>query len=525
MWWRSAKARRLLGSPTSPKVMLLTLLPSPRYVADEHPALLPGAVRFSTRIGTVVDSSIGMIPFHPLLAAWPTVNYRLSRTERRAEIPRVRLDVLGTAALPQDIGTSGPVSGWTARLDLWTPGLTLAEAVPLLMGPVTDASRDRARGLVTLNATDGDPLSDASLGGEAITAEDFPDAPDLVLDRARRQLIVGSIPDPIPCIQISHDGTHWYFMDRPTAIPPDRFWIGSEPAPLRDRPEVRFTPFPSDPARRYTELVFPRPVSESLQLGGVSAAGGVGLDADPVTLLLQDVGGYRLSPQAVRDLATLRTSFNFSVFINAQTTVLQMVRDRLLPQTDLVMTFSMGRVHTYRLTPTYEPSRLLGPGMGLRDRLLQPHSPNIESVYNAIEVRYRRTTLPPTGDLLTRSALLIDRYSGGPMGAICAMSEQRYGRRFLSVEAADLVDEQGLPPGNHPASVWRLGETLVRLHALPHRPVRYLSTWATALDVQPDTPCQLTDPAAELNATPARVVDIAFPPSGPELMFETEDAR
>lgn len=522
----SAEWKRALRSP-GPMVLLVTVVfDEDALWAEPHPAGASRVLRAATSTVSVPDVSSGrVLPFPGTVVGWPALAREITPEERRAPVATTQLSLTADAAFPREaVGPNSPPSVW-ARIDLYRPGMTLADARPWMAGPVTAASEEDRRGGVRITIEDGDTLRSVPFpaGNLTVDSADFPDAPDMVLGQARRQVIFGPFPYPIPCIPISKDGRRWYLCEPAVEAVPTSVQIGGVDVDEKDRPVVSVGHLATDPSQTFTELVFPASVSSLGLYGNVTASGGVGLPVDsaPVTLL-RDVGGYRLSPRAERDLLRVAQDFNFSVFQNKQAPVLDLVRDRILPQTDLMLTLHLGRVETYRLGDDGGRRVRLALGEGLVAFVPQTREQGTsETAYNAIEVKFRRNILllSPTGTLM-RDAIVVDANYGGPIGAMLARSQDRYGRRPLTIEAPDIVDEAS---GGVPASVVALGELTAVLAAFPPRPLTYDATWDVGEALDLNARVELTDLAQGVNATPARLVRTELLATGPRLTFATED--
>lgn len=510
----------------APKVVLVTVV----FAEDDlerfpHPAATPRALRAATSSVVVEETSSGRsFPFPGLLTGWPAVAREISPEQRRAPVSSIDLGLTADARFPHEaVGPNNPPAVW-ARLDLYCPGIPLADVLPLLAGPVTAASATDRRGGVRITVEDGDTQRSVDFPAGQLTVDlgDFPDAPDLVIGQARRQVIFGPFPYPIPCIPISKDGRRWYLCEPAIAATPTSIQIGGAEVAEKDRPIISIGRLASDPSRTFTELVFPASVSSLGLYGSVTASGGVGLPVDsaPITLL-RDIGGYRLSARAERDLLRVAQNFNFSVFQNKNAPVLELVRDRILPQTDTMLTLHLNKIETFRLGDQDGRRVRLALGQGLSAFVPQPNERGTsETVWNAFEVKFRRNVLllTPSGTL-TRDAHVVDADYGGPIGALLERSQKRYGRRFLSIEAADLVDEAS---GGVPASVIDLGELNARLAAFPPRPIVYDVPWDVGVGLDLITPALLTDSDQGMDDTPVRVVAQELRATGPRLTFATE---
>lgn len=509
----------------APRIQILTiLLDGGDPYGDFHPALQPHVLRCATQTASVTSRETGeSYPFWPSLAQWTPVAEEWAPHERRAPIAQATAKLLPSAGFPSDATISAVAPYITFRLDLWTPGIDLEDAYPLMAGSIVDGVPDRETGGVELTLEDGDTRRQVPFppGQQTITLDDFPDAPDLVVGQARRQTLFGPFPYPIPAIQIDREGKRWYLCEPAVVAAPLHFQVGGIEVRGADRPVVTTATLGSDPNRTYTQLVFRQPVRQAGLIGAVTASGGVGFaTSTPLRTLLVDIGGYPLSRRAELEIGRMERRFNFSVFLNNSSNVMDIVQQRLLPQTDCVLTQHLNQVDLLRLLAPSAQRRIgIGTGFWSRVREQQPLT-RTEDVYNVIEVKYRRTVLPVTSDILSRNAYVIDANYGGPIGALVAASQKRYGRRLLSLEAADLVESGS---GGLPLGVVELAETTAQLTAFPHRRYVYDAIWSSGMSFARNDTALVTDEARGLSDTPMRVVRREIRPTGPRLWLATDD--
>lgn len=507
-----------------PRVILLTILLDGDPTDERHPGTQPRVIRAATSLATPVSSVTGqMYPYWPTLMNWPVIVREFSPHERRAPVSRIDVKLSRDAGFPLSTVLPATVPFVTARLDLWTPGLTLEEALPRLAGPISAGKPDWETGGVTITIEDGDTQSEVPFppGQQTIDLGNFPQAPDLVVGRARRQIIFGPFPYPIPATQIDREGRRWYLCDPALSAPPTAFQVGGVPVTGIDRPTVAVGHMAADPTRTYTQLVFPQPIKQAGLIGAVTASGGVGYPTTSAAVtLLRDIGGYALTAHAKLELDRVGRDFDFSVFLNNSSNVLDIVEKRILPQTDLVMTQHLNQIEVFRLLGETQTQKIgMGEGFWNRVPMEEPLTSSLD-VWNAIEVKYRRTVLPMVSTILSRNAYVVDKDYGGPIGHLLTQSQKRYGRRFLSLEAADLVEagEDGLPLG-----VVRLAELTAQLTAMSHRRWAWDAIWSRGLDIEIGDRWLVTDPARGLTETPMRCVRTELQPAGPRVFMQTED--
>lgn len=521
----SATWRKALSAPHTPKAILVTLALSRdagRLAEGRHIATLPGALRYATARN--VTTSDGY-PFWPLLSEWPVVTYRIAPEERRFETPQVDVRVIPHSFFPNDALKPGSAISMMGRIDLWTPNTSLDTVIPLVQGPVIAASRQRRGGGISFTIRDGEPSEDVDFPANELTftREDFLNAPEDVIGRARRLIIMGPFPYPIPAVQIDAEGRLFYLMEPPVSGEPTEFYVGGNKLE-RDFPSVKTMSFPNQPERKFTALEFRESVNQTSFFGDVSAAGGLGImTTSPIMLLLRDVGGYELTGQAESLLNATQKQFTGSALFNQGAKVLEIVRERLLPQTTLAMTFRMGRIHAVDLGGVGS-DRQIAVGQGLRWRI-QNETTSLDSandVYNIIVVKYNRTITSVLSNPMRRGLFVLDEKYGGSIGSILAASQHEYGRRVLEIDAADIYENDD--DGDTPESVRQLGELEARLHAYEHRKFTYDCDWLDGMGMDVYDRRLLTDSDEELEDEPVRVVEWSLLATGPRLTFQTEDA-
>lgn len=523
--------RRALAAPGSRKVILATIVVGRdfRRAFRGHPARIPGALRYATasNVTAVSEEDGGTFPFWPFIARWPDIEYVLAPEQRRAEIPAIALNLLANAEFDERflMPTRGGPAAFL-RVDLWTDGVPLERTIPLLVGGITDTRRSGIDGAVTLEATDGDALTGRQFppGNLVLTRDDFPDAADDVIGRARRQFIYGPFPFDVLCTPIDGlTGTirRLYLCDHALDGLPTQARIGGEiyRGPYALNAITRHSPSSGSP---YTEISFgdpnnPIPISELGYSGVVTVSGGVGIsNRNAVMALMEDYAGYVMSREAKSILSNL--NFNLNILLNSPANVLDIVTRRILPQTDMVGTFRGGEFQIYRLL-SQSPSRSMSPGDGLRDFVRDGDSEtSINDVHNVIEVRYGRVA--GSGALNPFAPVVISKSSGGRIGRLLGASQSMYGPRTLALQASDL----GTDASGRPVGPTRLGELVAQLCAFVHRKFTYDAEWLDGMEVDLNWLVRLTDPANSLSGTKTRVVKKRILPTGPRITFQTEDA-
>lgn len=499
------------------KVMLLSVARRSLQLAkpNRHTALLPGAIRIATDLAEVANGT-EIYPFWPYILNWPEIVLSFSPTERDAPTASADVSISAQADFPRVDTSPGSPNGYHARLDLWTDGIDLDDVIALVEGPVVNLKGASDSAAVQVTVDDGLAYDRAWPTGELfITSGNFPNAPDAVIGKAPRQTIFGPITVPIPCHPIDQEGREFYFCDPPASIPPDRFYENG--ALTSKRVTTVPVSFPQDTAFKYTKVVFDEPVDlAGGYLGVVSAQGGYGIAVDPISTFLETIGGYELTQEAKKQIEAIKGTFNFSAFFNSRGSVLEIVRDRLLPQTDLVLGFQRGRIHLYRLFEETRAPRM-GVGQGLRGLVSTPRDfADLEGIYNVIEISYQRNISSEIASVpITRSVITQAPETPGKVGKYLTRSQDAFGRRELpdAIVAADLV------PDETEAGVMKLAEVEARRLAFPARPFTYDAEWLDGLRLERNGRVRLVD----MDDRYARVVEIRIPATGPRVTVELEE--
>ena len=449
-------------------------------------------------------------PFWPW-SSWPTVTRKWSPVDGRAEVAVTVVDLLPDAEVPEALRDNYEQPVGTGRIDLWTDGATLANVIPLAAGKVEIVRQTRRDLGVRLRLVDGDVDRNVRLSAGTLDFDDFPNAPDTVLGRANRVTVIGAFPNLVPCSRIDDVGARFYVCDNALAGRPTEVRVGSE---VYTDGFQTVTEVGAGTGIVYTELRLASPLAELGFLDRrVAVSGGVGIVPDSVLADLLRLGGYGISRAGENTLRRVARvlSPSLSAYISANADLLDVATRRLAPQTGTVLAWSRGKVDALELlAPTQRLN--LSPGTGLLYRLdADVSSTSADNVFNAVEVTFARSAR----DDRRLGRVRIDKSSGGDLAALLALSEQRYGRRFTVLDAADLADE---------ADVLRLARTFLRVHALAHQRYAYAADWRTGVgELALNTRVTLTDPDEQLTAVDTRVVEWSLPPTGPQVVLETTD--
>lgn len=510
-----------LKNPRSRKAMLVTINLAGADPTDSanHLALKPGSYCFSTHADVnIAHAGTGRVkPFLPLLGAWPEVTREMSRAERRVQISEAQITLLPDAQLATALEENPTATG---RVDVWADGVTLENVAPRIAGKLRVA-RDRPGGPVRVIISDGDPDKLTNFPPAAISRQDFPAAPDEVVDVALMTAVLGQFPERVICHQIDRERRRFFICAPAADILPQRVQKGGVDLPngwtIRNATSPRGV--------SYSEIVFERPVDEIIAgvTQEISCSGGVGISSTNALDFLLKLGGYKISNQMQAELPLFTRDFPMSAMINKSGNVLDIVRN-LVAQTSYAFSLRRNEGHLIKLDAD-APRIHMGVGTGLMFRIQETEReiPK-DKVYNAFEILCGRDHFASSGTSVAALHRVYRDKDHGPQAIrdLCSMSESKYGRRFLQIEANDLavdVSSQGFVlgcPGGE-----RLADCAARVQTSPPIQDTYLGFWS-ALAVDLNWRIRLTDASSNFDATPMRVAKIKDSPNGPLITFERD---
>jgi hypothetical protein len=322
---------------------------------------------------------------------------------------------------------------------------------------------------------------------------------------------------------VTTEGQRFYLCEPPVTIAPTEYLLGGITVEKDLFPSVVTRELPASPRSFYSELVFPRPIDPLAGAERIYASGGRGLSPTSVLrVLIEGVAGLKIADSAQATLSMLDRSIDFAVFLDASGDAMDLVTDRLLPQTNVTAYSKMGEIDLIDFVAPGS-DRLLRIGRGILYRLRNQRDKlsSLGDVYNIIEVSYRATS---SRTARAPAKFLLDHRYPGPLGRLSARSQKTYGPRILQVAAEDLpsADTVG-DEGGHPVPVVGLAEGVLLSTAMQHRSETYQMTWAEGAMISRNTRRIIDDPEAGLPSVGCRAVDIEIHSFGPQVTFQTED--
>lgn len=509
--------QRALGKADARVVLLVTLNVLGRDPADDanHLALQPGSLCCATHGDTFVsDSSRNMVvPFWPYLTGWPEVEWRMMRRDRRAEISETQIN-LGSAA---DFGAMLDAVGGgillTGRVDAWTDGVELSDVIPLVAGPCTVDTRERDGGPVKVTLRDGDPEKSPAWPIEPISINEFPDAPSRTFGKGINA-IIGPAPDEVVCLPIDSlpGSTHREYLYGMNLTAGPQFVLVNGAVESRWTAEDMVTPG----GLRVTKVVFAEALPDDAD---VTASGGVGIvSADPITFLcrwagveMDDVTKALLAYENARP----DRAFDMSVLGNVQAPVVELLRQRLIPQTPFAMTFERGRLRLLPLdSSTTEIPLSIGSGLSFRLRQ-QPTTEDV-TIYNSFMVECGRK-----GDSFLMTVKRDAHNGPAAVREACAVSQQKHGLRPFTetIKAYDVnVESDGDGNPVRCPSGERLADHYALTFASEPRRIGYQVPWLYGLALERNDRVTVTDD--ELTDQPGYIEQVKLAATGPQIVVE-----
>lgn len=502
----------IFSKPHSRKVLLLTLSYQWSNPQRPHTAKNNGAKRYATDVGVEVDG----IPFWPNITNWPQISYEFSPEEKGAKNAQTTVAIQSESDFADSIYQALHKKLLFGRVDLWSDGLGFSDLIPLISGQVTGIQQDPSGAGFSVSISDAPEGKDANLpnAGDKLTKAEFPNIPDFLDGLLPKQTILGRFLYPRPCHRIDLEGKEFYICEPPLSSPPEDIYIGSEKLD-KNLPTVQIGYLATDPTKTktYSKLVFPEPVSGMNELGNVSCANGVGIYYDNlVEILISDIAHCPISPEGLAKIRT--TKFLLSTFANATVTAMGLVKERILPQTDLIPTSRLGQFHVIQLLEPQSPkpasigSNLIGIDQPT------PETTSVESVFNYITVKFNRSFAKERDGYWANATATIDKTIGGKLGGLLTQSEQRYGRRALNIDAGDLTSYD---------DAYKLGCLFAMACALTHTKYRFIVDLKNFFRFDLNRLVTLTDTHFNLTDERCRVVRRELFPFGGIITFQTED--
>lgn len=462
----------ILNNPYARRCILVTIIPSDDVTLNTpHPAKRPDAIRICTHTNVVVPvrqtfAGITEIPFWPLVKEWPDITYAIDVLERRGEPVRTELDIIQGAFTESELGLIGGTPSLIFRFDLWSDGIYLEDTLPLMVGRAKRSNISKDGSLIKIQITDAPKDHDVSYGNSKITRPEFPDAPDDVLDLRPRQTILGAFEFDIQAHQIDKFGQRFYLCDPPATVAPSRIRVNGIEVPPEKSP-IAITKLTADTLTSYTEIVFPDTLENlGFPAGFVTCSGGVGVDpaaTAPLLFLLETIGGYSITDQA-RSMAQT-TAFQYSSFINSPGTILDILENRLMPQTSYILLKRYGMIDIIPTVGQVATWTLYVPHDLIEIEDTEETSPR--TVFNDIEIFYGiDVSQSSVMNYKFRRSVVVNQDSDGDVGIRLGDSQRRYGKLPLTLKASDIVDQ---------AVALQLAYDIAETHAFIHTIRTYLA--------------------------------------------------
>lgn len=521
--------KRALANPHSRKCIIVTVNANglDPFDGNRHVATQPGSYVMSTHTGIeLIDVRTGRkIQVLPYIARWPQISKKISLLERRAEISSTQVEVLSDSGLADRISSASQVA--TFRIDIWTDGIPLSDAICLMAGRIGEAPvKPRAGGGISFTAVDADSLKNRTTIG-LLTRDLVPGAPDDVID-TQRAVVVGEYFIRQIGRQIDEDGTLFYLHDGFASRFPNRVEKGGLPIPNSEWNVELVMLGGRVPA---TCIRLSKPVRQ-LAFGLsdiISASGGAGIVDKSAIEVLADLAGWKMSPRAKLVAMNLRQTFPTSALFGVEDEdIMELIATRFAAQTNCIATIDRGMLDLIPIEFDGNPDVLQ-----LGDELIyripgQASETSADEVYSFIEVQCSRDHFGSTVDR-ARPLFRVKRSAeDGPTDMRNLMAKSRSAIGFdrpKTIQANDLLvqfNERYEPiacPGGE-----ALADIETKLRAFPHRIHSYKTQWLAGLLCQRGERRTLVDANEGLAGENCKVVEQLLPDeSGPIITFMTED--
>ena len=455
---------------------------------DIHPASLPGSIRAATRQINVADTHDREYAFWPTIVNLPDISFQIDPLRSEVSPTQLTVQFSANAQFPHSLIEPGGTLTATMRIDLWIPGMKLEDIIRYFWGQVTASSFDRITQGISLTAQDGDPFREIKYppGDIKLDIDEFTDIPLNVAGRFNRTIYLGPTNFPTLCPQVSDDT--FYVADQeiaPHSIENDNPFsvqVNGENVASDDQAQGWEVEYRTPVSHILSALEVPGQMSLikfknalNLELPFITCSGfddGFLSKDNPILILLRDYGKYHLSPESLQILKTL--NFDLSVLNNVSDSILNIVKNRLLPQTPYMMGFRNGFLELFHLGGI-QTSIELGLGYGLYDKLEETiGETDANQVYNAIKIGYHRNIHSQNELDLTLHAYLLDsQRATGSLKDLLLASEKRYDRRYLDLDFPDMTSN-GI---DVPHMIPIIGELILRLSAFQHQVYTYRAPW------------------------------------------------
>jgi hypothetical protein len=408
-----------------------------------HPAALPGALRLCT--GTNPHYTYHQKPlfFSPSILSEPSLSHEIIPQERRFVTSEFSVDISSTARFPFQIFEEGGTLCIFMVVDLAHPNIDISESIRLFSGQVTSSSFDRKTDKISLTAEDGEPGRSVAFppGNITLGRDQFPTMPISIDGTYTRKAVLGDVTYPILCPQVD-EGSLFYICDSTitlhssaSASPFTVFLNGEE--------HSNYTVVVKENNSPITDALNTRGVASFIQfskkydhLPFVMCSGFTGMSPKkhPILTLLE-YGQYVISDEASSKLQ--EHPLLLSALVNNTAPVLDIVLDRLLPQTPYFGGFLAGEFQVFDLDG-FPSGMHLYPGSGLYG-LVSAAEGDLGSVYNAIDIKYHRNIDSVTDFDATRKSYLLDvSTTHGALQRELQHSEAIYGRRYITLNMPDI---------------------------------------------------------------------------------------
>jgi hypothetical protein len=254
-------------------------------------------------------------------------------------------------------------------------------------------------------------------------------------------------------------------------------------------------------------------------MGYITCYNGYGLMEPRPILFLLNFGNYKISSDTYNILASY--PMEMSVLNTASDSVMKIVKERLMLQTPYILYFKhgVGRLMTLSGIPTgYE----LGIGSGLSSFTgTSIEKTELSAVINALEIEYKRNIFSTQDISAAQLTYVMDRYRcpNPVLADKLEASEKQYGRRYSSMQFADVITNDG----NVPSTIPIIAEAILGNTYKEHASYPYSAPMYPGFFIPLNASLSISDPTINLDSINVRLIQKKISTSnGLTLTFQTE---
>lgn len=499
---------------------------------------VPGSILASVE-GETVPKGLSTLFFAPLLFASPTLTEEIQPHLRAVGADqKLTVSLSKYANFPEAVFDSDGSMGLSIKVQLWCPGTDFSEAVTIFYGRMESIRKNPQTETITIEARDGEPATRIEFppNSQKLDASLFPNIPKTIDGVYSRRVFLGSVVFPISCPQVDQ-GTLFYVVDHSIKIrdtfavevngirresgDPDFGWNieefilpGNQVNVLNKREVI-------------TLIRFNKQIQADGQFITVVGFDGVPRTKNPILILLQDYGGFKVADAAVQTINTLPLNEDrghiLSLMSQSPDDIISIVKTRLVPQTEFIFAWQRGEINLLPITG-YKSGLIMRLGDSLYDIVktdqIQKTSEN--DIINSIEIGYTRNIFMSTDFDITRQFIRLNYqncFHDARLRGLLQTSQAKYGSKYFKMDFADLCF---FTADEYKRYILDLATKILYLTHRQSTIYSFYAPWYPAISIPLNTVLKLDVPEYGLNMVAARVVQKIYKSYGMILSFQDE---